>query len=119
MFIFVAEIGVSSQTQEELKHHVELLVNVRQSYASIAKKNIAKKNIAKAQQRHKDSYDRRHNTSSTGIQLNDKVLLKNSKHDSRKGGKLEVRWTGPYSIIECRGKGCFKLRNTDGHQVSL
>ena len=71
MFIFVAEIGVSSQTQEELKHHVELLVNIRQSYASIAKKNIAK-----AQQRHKDSYDRRHNTSSTGIQLNDKVLLK-------------------------------------------
>ena len=43
-----------------------------------------------------------------------KFFLKNSKHDSRKGGKLDVKWTGPYWVSERLPKGCFKLENGNG-----
>lgn len=39
------------------------------------------------------------------------MLMRNSKKDARKGGKLEQRWLGPYKITEDRGKGVFKLMN--------
>ena len=54
------------------------------------------------------------NTYSSSLGLSDQVLLENSKHDSRKCGKLDVKWTGPYWVSERPPKGCFKLKNGNG-----
>ena len=44
------------------------------------------------------------------------VLMRNSRNDSRKGGKMDQRWLGPYKIAEDLGKGVFKLKNpSSGH----
>lgn len=95
--------------QDKLDQQVELLVNIKRSYATLAKQNITK-----AQRRQKDTYDKRHNTGSTRLDLKDKVLLKNSKNEGRKGGKMDIKWTGPYTISECLGKGRFRLQNKHG-----
>ena len=34
------------------------------------------------------------------------VLLRNSKYDLRKGGKLEARWLVPYKVMKCLGEEC-------------
>ena len=97
------------KTQKQLEHDVELLVTLKESYSKIAKQNIER-----AQQRQKDDYDRRHNTSSSTFHVNDHVLLKNCKNDSRKGGKLDAKWNGPYVISQCLAKGRFILTNDTG-----
>lgn len=97
------------KTRKELEHNVEVLVALKEQNT-----NIAAGNIARAQQRQKHDYDRRHNTSSSSFCTNDQVLLKNCKNESRKGGKLEVKWTGPYTISQCLGKGRFVLMDDAG-----
>ena len=67
----------------------------------------AMKNITKAQERMKNSYDAKHQPSS--FKNGDEVLLKAVRNDSRKGGKLETCWTGPYVISSCLSKALYKL----------
>ena len=43
-----------------------------------------------------------------------KVLLENSKQKERKGGKLQERWLGPYSISRSLGKGLYELKTLNG-----
>ena len=40
--------------------------------------------------------------------------IKYSKNKSRKGGKLENPWTGPFYIHEDLGKGRYKLKTESG-----
>ena len=59
---------------------------------------VVDQNIKKAQKNKKTYYDKRHANTSEKYQLGDLVLVK--KHDcmrnaSSKGGKSDVRWTGP------------------------
>ncbi len=56
-----------------------------------------------AQQQQKATYDAKHNTK-TNIKVGDEVLVKNMKNAHRMGGKLDIRWTGPYKVIEDAGK---------------
>ena len=42
------------------------------------------------------------------------VLVRNSARDGRKGGKLEQRWLGPYTIAESLEKGRYILQNPSG-----
>ena len=59
-----------------------------------------------AQEYQKQMYDAEHNTMTT-ISVWDEVLLKNMKNTHRMGGKLDIRWTGPYEDI---GKMRYKLK---------
>ena len=34
--------------------------------------------------------------------------------EQRKGGKMDDRWLGPYSINRCIGKGVYELKNMKG-----
>lgn len=43
-----------------------------------------------------------------------KVWLRNSRKDSKKGDKMEEKWTGPYTIEEDTGKGSYRLKNKSG-----
>ena len=36
---------------------------------------------------------------------------------SRKGGKLDNEWTGPYTITEVCGKGLYSLKNAHGKVI--
>ena len=60
------------------------------------------------------NYDNKHNTPLYNV--GDSVLLKNCRPETRKGGKLEVRWTGPYTIEQLGEKGTVRL---SGLKVNL
>ena len=38
------------------------------------------------------------------------MLLRNSKNDSRKGGKLDPKWLGPCEVVECLRKNVYKIK---------
>ena len=69
--------------------------------------SAANENIVKAQARQKKHYNKKHKHD--GFEVGGKVLLRNSREDSCKGGKLKNPWTGPYTIVECFDKGLYKL----------
>ena len=71
-------------------------------------------NIQKAQARQKKQYEAKHNTN-TRITVGDKVLVKSMKNESRKGGKLEPQFTGPYKVAEDIGKGRYRLQDHNGN----
>ena len=43
-----------------------------------------------------------------------KVLVENTYQKQRKGGKLEDKYKGPYTIHKSFGKGVYELVNADG-----
>ena len=55
------------------------------------------------------NYDAKHITK-TNITLGDVVLVKNMKNTHRMGGKLDIRWTGPYEVIDDIGKMRYKVK---------
>ena len=49
--------------------------------------------------------------------VNDKVLKRNSRKDSRKGDRLTADWLGSYEIKEIRPKGVCVLSNKNGIEL--
>ena len=45
------------------------------------------------------------------------MLLRNLRNDTRKGGKLERAWSGPYTISKVLPKGFYKLLNEGGIEL--
>ena len=45
------------------------------------------------------------------------MLLKNMKNSHRMGGKLDVKWEGPYTIEAKLSKGRYQLRSKTGFVV--
>ena len=70
-------------------------------------------NIQKAQCRQKRLYDMKRTSSEYSV--GSFVLLKNNKNMHRMGGKLDPKWSGPYSVHQDLGKGCLKLKNSSGN----
>ena len=66
------------------------------------------RNIKNAQSHQKKNYDKRHEAFSFSI--GDEVLKKNMKNKHRMGGKLDVKWLGPYVITRLTEDGNFELR---------
>ena len=67
-------------------------------------------NITLAQERDKKNYRKRieKGAISFSLQLGELVLLKNSRKDTRKGGRLEKTWMGPYRCDSHSLKYCRK-----------
>ena len=59
--------------------------------------------ISKQHKRNKETYDRKHQ--SKVFEVGTRVLLENTLHKQRKGGKLNPFWLGPYTINRDLGKG--------------
>ena len=61
-------------------------------------------NIQKAQAQQKRNYDKRCNP--VGFKVSDEVLLQEVKNRACAGGKLDSRYTGPYTIMDevCKGE---------------
>nr|XP_047132569.1 uncharacterized protein LOC124811261 [Hydra vulgaris] len=73
----------------------------------------AYKNIEKSQKRQKHDYDKRI-APNNEISINKKVLLRNSRRDDRKGGKLVKPWTGPYIVTSISSTNNCTLKNLKG-----
>ena len=77
----------------------------------------AKENILRAQVRQKEQYDRKH-VHAPNFQVGTRVLKKDFTRKRRKGGKLDLRWNGPYIVDAYLGKGLFRLQSVaDPHDV--
>ena len=42
------------------------------------------------------------------------MLIKDYNRKKRKGGKMDYKWLGPYTIVKSLGKGLYALKATDG-----
>jgi hypothetical protein len=72
----------------------------------------AKNNIVIAQQMQKKRYDALHKPPS--FEVGDMVWRYNGRKDTRKGGKLDWSWTGPYKILARTKRGTYHLQNQSG-----
>eukprot|EP00731_Ephydatia_muelleri_P009172 Em0004g1510a len=95
--------GIESKAQEYATNLEEVRTEVFTEVTS---------NIQNAQAKQKLYYDRKH--ARTGFQLGDRVLLRNMRNLTRKGGKLKKEWSGTYVIDELCGKGLYRLKNESG-----
>lgn len=60
------------------------------------------KKVGPAQEKQKEEYERR---KKKGVKVHDiaagmEVLKKNVRNESRKGGKMEAKWIGPYKVLD-------------------
>ena len=92
-----------ADAEPSFEEKVKKMLKIRRSI-----KAEAMANIEKAQERQKKYYDQKHKPAEFAI--GDKVLLRNCCDDSRKGEKLNLPWTGPYTIIECLPKSLYRLK---------
>ena len=69
----------------------------------------AKANILSAQSRQKKAYDQRHSNPYV-FRTGGLVLKKDFKRKKRKGGKLDPKWVGPYTIVGNLGHGLYHLQ---------
>ena len=103
-------------TAEEAKDIAEycLSFNVKQmkkvKEAAIGK---AKLNIANAQNRYKRNYDKRFANREV-FKMGDLVLLENQRNKNRKGGKRDVKYSGPYTIMDISVEGNCTLKHETG-----
>ena len=89
-------------TQEEYKNYVETKhEKIDQAYEKV------QINQKKAQEQNKKSYRAKQlkGYKSYKFSPGDLVLKKFNKNNARKGGKLEVKWTGPYIVHELEPNG--------------
>ena len=96
-------------SESAVKLMSSLLVSREKSF------NIASDNIKKAQCKQKETYDKRHETST--LPIRSKVLLQNTAQKQRKGGKMDPLWLGPYIIHRYLGKGVYKLAKWNGKVI--
>ena len=69
----------------------------------------AKANILSAQSRQKKAYDQRPSNPYV-FRIGGLVLKKDFKRKKRKGGKLDPKWVGPYTIVGNLGHGLYHLQ---------
>ena len=73
----------------------------------------AKVNIANAQNRYKRNYDKRFANREV-FKRGDLVLLENQRNKNRKGGKRDVKYSGPYTIMDISVEGNCTLKHETG-----
>lgn len=76
----------------------------------------AKSNIIKAQQKQKEAYDKKHSCPEV-YKLGAVVLKKDFTRKKRKGGKLDAKWLGPFTIVGSLGRGLYRLKKTGTEEV--
>lgn len=75
-----------------------------------------KLNIESAQRKQKEYYDKKHGSASC-FGVGSLVKMKDFKRKKRKGGCLDFRWQGPYTITASLGKGIYRLKELNGEKV--
>ena len=90
----------------------DMFDNILKSATSLRNKmhHKVEDNIKKAQEKQEHDFGFRH-LQSNGIKVGDKVLLRNSKHNDRKGGKFTFKCLGPYEVDNLTDHGLASLKN--------
>ncbi|XP_053385075.1 uncharacterized protein LOC128550298 [Mercenaria mercenaria] len=70
----------------------------------------ASMNIKTSQSKQKKYYDAAVHSEDEVFKVGDQVLVHNTRKVTRKGGKLDVKWKGPYHITKASGKGTYFLQ---------
>ena len=94
---------------------------VEDSQEKVLKSNIAileeaTLNVLQAQQKQKEHYDKKL-ANPHSYSIGTKVLLKDFKRKKTKGGKLLIRWKGPYTIVKLLGRGTYMLSDANSNTV--
>ena len=88
------------EIESEAQRHAARLDTIRtETFMKVAS------NIENAQAKQKLYYDRKH--AKAEFKLGSPVLLRNMRKLSRKGGKMDDEWTGPFTIAEVCDKGLY------------
>ena len=74
----------------------------------------AKQNILSAQEKQKTAYERKHSKLREKFQVGQMVLKKDFTRKKRIGGKLDLRFKGPYTIVKVLPRGSYELSSTTG-----
>ena len=105
---------------EAIKEYQDAGIDTAYEALSVHRKEClvsAKENILLAQVRQKQQYDRKH-VHAPNFQIGTCVLKKDFTRKRRKGGKLDLRWNGPYFVDAYIGKGIYHLQSVaDPHDV--
>ena len=102
-----SDLDAEEGDAETVDHTIEYLLSTRQTVFQKADSNIAS-----AQKHQKETYDRKHQPQQ--IAEGTEVLLENTYHKQRKGGKMNPVWLGPYTISRHIGKGLHELKSMEG-----
>uniref|UniRef100_A0A1X7T8J4 Integrase catalytic domain-containing protein n=1 Tax=Amphimedon queenslandica TaxID=400682 RepID=A0A1X7T8J4_AMPQE len=94
-----------AMNQDEIAEAIEVLTNNRIDIFE----NV-KENIARAQNKQKKLYDMKH-SNPCKFKIGASVLVKDFRKKKRRGGKLDGRWLGLFTIVEDCGKGFYRLKN--------
>ena len=70
----------------------------------------AKANIVSAQQKQKEIYDCKHHQPEV-FAIGAIVLKKDFTRKKQKGGKLDTKWNGPYTVAKALGRGLYRLED--------
>lgn len=76
----------------------------------ISRLQVALDNIKHAQKKQKQTYDRKHACPSA-YDVGATVLMKDTRRKKRAGGKMDMRFDGPYIIAKCLNKGIYCLQH--------
>ena len=76
----------------------------------------AKENICAAQKKQKMDFDKKHAKPHL-FQQGQQVLKKDFMRKKRRGGKLDSRYLGPFTISKMLGRGTYQLTCADGSTV--
>ncbi|KAL5488645.1 hypothetical protein EMCRGX_G017621 [Ephydatia muelleri] len=100
-------ISDQGQIESEAQRHAARLDMIRtETFMKVAS------NIENAQAKQKLYYDRKH--AKAEFKLGSPVLLRNMRKLSRKGGKMDNEWTGPFTIAEVCDKALYLLKIEHG-----
>ena len=76
----------------------------------------AKSNIIKAQEKQKAVYDKKHSCPEV-YKVGSVVLKKDFTRKKRKGGKLDMKWLGPFRIVGSLGRGLYRLEEIASKRI--
>ena len=96
-----SELDANESPEDVLKRRCDAFIDLN------CTREEAAANIRKAQKKQKRNHDKR--ASKTDFEIGDLVLVHNTRKTTRKGGKLEKKWNGPYEIREVMQKGTYRL----------
>ena len=103
------ELDVSaSQSGDDQDSEVLLKERIDSFIDLLNNREKACSDIKVAQSKQKKHYDASiPETEEVGFKVGDHVLVHNTRKTTRKGGKLEVKWKGPYQITKVSRKGTY------------
>ena len=108
--IIIDDFDVNDDVNRLMNKHIDQFVMV-ENKSRIKIKEIVNDNIQKAQEKYINDLKKKQTKSikSYSFEIGMTVLKKNSRDSERKGGKLNAKWLGKYTITDIRGN-CAKIK---------